>query len=145
MTNLGQLGEQFVCSYLQSQGWKILHQRWRCRLGEIDIIALAASVIFVEVKTRSLSNWDQNGLLTINLQKQAKIWGTALSFLAEFPEWSEYPCRFDVALVSGQKIDSAVSCFQALPKEIELHQTICWQGYELTLIEYLMAAFEVSS
>ncbi len=37
--SIGELGEQFVAEWLQAQNWVILHHRWRCRWGEIDLIA----------------------------------------------------------------------------------------------------------
>ena len=37
--DIGILGEDFVAQWLQAQGWTILHRRWRCRWGELDIIA----------------------------------------------------------------------------------------------------------
>ncbi len=37
--DIGALGEDLVAKWLTQSGWNILHRRWRCRLGEIDIIA----------------------------------------------------------------------------------------------------------
>ncbi len=106
MTTIGELGEQIVAEWLQSQGYSIRHYRWRCRWGEIDIIAENESsntLVFVEVKTRSDNNWDEGGLKALSLAKQQKIYQTAQLFLAKHPPLAEYYCRFDVALVTYQK------------------------------------------
>lgn len=53
---VGALGEQVAVEYLIGQGWAILSRNWRCRYGELDVIATdpaARTVIFVEVKTRT--------------------------------------------------------------------------------------------
>lgn len=53
---LGALGEQLAVDHLRGLGWEILARNWRCRYGELDVIAaepLAGTVVFVEVKTRS--------------------------------------------------------------------------------------------
>lgn len=49
----GQKGEAIAAQYLRQQGYEIVQMNWRCRLGEIDVIAQQGdTLIFIEVKTR---------------------------------------------------------------------------------------------
>jgi putative endonuclease len=141
MNTIGELGETIVLAWLNSQGGKVLQQRWRCIWGEIDIIALVNSetIAFVEVKTRSLRNWDEGGLLAVNPKKQSKLIKTASLFLAKSPQYSNLFCRFDVALVSYQK----ASANQALTQEIVLGKPVFYYGYQWILHQYLEAAFDL--
>ena len=54
--NLGQFGEEKAVKYLISSGYEILCQNFRCKAGEIDIVARdrarSGLIVFVEVKTR---------------------------------------------------------------------------------------------
>lgn len=51
---LGQSGEELAVRYLMLNGYVILHRNFRCRIGEIDVIASKDDVLtFVEVKTRN--------------------------------------------------------------------------------------------
>jgi putative endonuclease len=53
---LGAFGEQLAVEHLMTLGLQILTRNWRCRYGEVDVIALeptAHTVVFVEVKTRT--------------------------------------------------------------------------------------------
>lgn len=53
---VGALGEQRAVEHLQGLGLRILARNWRCRWGELDVIALESdsdTVVFVEVKTRT--------------------------------------------------------------------------------------------
>lgn len=53
-TQLGALGEQLAVEHLRGLGLQILDRNWRCRYGELDVIAAdAGTVVFVEVKTRT--------------------------------------------------------------------------------------------
>ena len=55
-TELGALGEQLAVDHLIGQGLRILARNWRCRYGELDVIAAdpaESTVVFVEVKTRT--------------------------------------------------------------------------------------------
>lgn len=51
---IGKLGEDLACKYLQDKGYKILERNFEARQGEIDIIAKDKNeLVFIEVKTRS--------------------------------------------------------------------------------------------
>lgn len=99
----GQLGEEWVAQWLTQQGWGVVAQRWRCPWGEIDLVMhQAATLVFIEVKTRSRGNWDGDGAQAITPQKQERVRQAAALFLSHHPQWQSAPCRFDVALVRCQ-------------------------------------------
>jgi putative endonuclease len=53
---LGAMGEALAVDHLSQMGMRILHRNWRCRYGELDVIAVdeaTRTVVFVEVKTRT--------------------------------------------------------------------------------------------
>lgn len=53
---LGMHGEDLACDYLEKNDYIIVERNFRCKLGEIDIIAkdvLKDELVFIEVKTRS--------------------------------------------------------------------------------------------
>jgi len=146
--DIGTLGEDLVAQWLQSTGWIILHRRFSCRWGEIDIIAQFQdakldnlTLAFIEVKTRSSGNWDAGGRSAITVQKQAKLWRTAQMFLSEYPEKADYPCRFDVAIVYCQRISKKLISVIASQEVIASSS----DGVNnLTLQEYIPAAFDVN-
>ncbi|MDD7541137.1 MAG: YraN family protein [Mobiluncus porci] len=52
---LGLAGEDMAVWFLEASGYEIVDRNWRCRIGEVDIVALTPEMqlAFVEVKTRS--------------------------------------------------------------------------------------------
>ncbi|WAC07340.1 MAG: YraN family protein [Thermodesulfobacteriota bacterium] len=51
---MGKRGEKLAIGFLKKLRYKILEKNFRCKFGEIDIIALQGNtLVFVEVKTRS--------------------------------------------------------------------------------------------
>jgi len=149
--NKGALAETLVAQWLVEQGWEILEKRWHCRLGELDLVAYRspsraetpANLAFIEVKARSSGNWDADGMLAVNAQKQAKLWRSAQLFLATYPSLAELPCSFDVALVHCRRratghIDRALQ----ISSPVELGKGVAIAGYILTLKQYIPAAFD---
>jgi putative endonuclease len=136
---IGRLGEQLVSQWLEEQGWLILFRRWYSRWGEIDIIARSQTVellAFVEIKTRSQNNWDADGALSITTSKQTKLCQAAALFLGKYPDFSDYYCRFDVALVSCQKFSDRNN------HNNYLSSSICEEEYQFILYNYIESAFD---
>jgi putative endonuclease len=141
---LGKWGEDVISFWLEKQGYKILHRRWHCRYAEIDLITQhleSSTLCFVEVKTRSLNNWDENGILAINFPKQQKIRLAGENFLGRYPVFSTGNCRFDVALLTYQKIYSPVFNPEIATFSPDEKNIINYQGYEFTIVDYLKNAF----
>ena len=78
----GNAGEDLACEVLRRQGYRIIWRNYRCRYGEIDIIALRdGRILFAEVKTR-LSDGFGHGRESVGWEKQNRIRRAAQFFLA---------------------------------------------------------------
>ena len=92
---LGRWGEERVADYLRTRGWDLLAAGWRCRFGEIDLIARDGDYLcFVEVKLRRTDAFGSAGAF-VDRRKQEKLRATAQLYLAEHPTGLQP--RFDVA------------------------------------------------
>ncbi|MEU4577260.1 YraN family protein [Nonomuraea sp. ATR24] len=84
--DLGRHGERLAADYLRSQGMTIIDRNWRCRRGEIDIIAEdGATLVVVEVKTRS-SRSHGTALESVRPAKVARLRALAATWLAAQPQ-----------------------------------------------------------
>ena len=104
MPQNGSLGEQYAAQALQKKGYRIADMNFRCRYGEIDIIAENGDCIaFVEVKTRHTGSL-VSGFEAVTASKQRFIIRTAEAYLLR--NGSELQPRFDVAAVEydGERI-----------------------------------------
>ena len=98
----GKLGELAAGRYLRENGYEIITANYRCRLGEIDIIAKQNKYIcFVEVKTRS-ENYKYAPADAVTFSKRKKIIAAAKLYIASHNV--DLQPRFDVAEVSLRKI-----------------------------------------
>jgi len=95
----GLAGEAAVARYLREKGYELLASRWRCRLGEIDLVAKKGDRIsFVEVKLRK-SGSRSLPREAVDCKKQAKLRAAAKLFIARYPQYAEHYMQFDVAEV----------------------------------------------
>lgn len=82
---IGALGEQLAVEHLATQGLRMLTRNWRCRYGELDVIAeevATNTVVFVEVKTRTGDGF--GGLAeAVTAQKVRRIRRLAALWLTE--------------------------------------------------------------
>ena len=90
----GAMGEILAARFLRDKGYGILSSNFRCRFGEVDIIASDKRyLVFVEVKTR---REDARYLPreAVTVTKQRKLLQTAAMYMSRFP--TELQPRFDV-------------------------------------------------
>ena len=79
---IGELGENYAKKFLINNGHEIISTNYRCRTGEIDIIAKEQNyIVFVEVKYRRNLRYGYPRE-SVNLKKQNKIKSTAIFYIA---------------------------------------------------------------
>lgn len=98
---IGKEAERSAETWLISQGLHLIQRNMRCRVGEIDLIMCDGNtLIFIEVRHRR--NMDFGGAaVSVDWRKQRKLLRAARFFLAANPNWSTYPCRFDIIAFEG--------------------------------------------
>jgi putative endonuclease len=92
---LGNWGEEIAAKYLLEQGYQIQEKNYRCKQGEIDLIALDGRVlVFIEVKTRrnSIYGLPQEA---IDKRKINRLFMVAQNYL-HINKLVNQNCRFDV-------------------------------------------------
>ncbi|MBR2974947.1 MAG: YraN family protein [Clostridia bacterium] len=115
MTNnkiLGNQGEGLAVKYLKKHRYKILFTQYRCRVGEVDIVAQAKdkTYVFVEVKTRnSLTKGLPREAVTPS--KQRTIVKCAQLFVLD-NKINGASIRFDVIEVTNGEINHIVDAFR---------------------------------
>ena len=100
--SLGNKGEKTAATYLESKGYKIIERNYRCKLGEIDLIAEKDNlIVFVEVKTRSNDKFGK-GFESVVHKKIDKIRKVAMLYLIQKDLQKEI--RFDVISIDNNVV-----------------------------------------
>ena len=105
-------GEDLVAEWYVKRGYDIVERNWRCRQGEIDIIASRDSVLVIcEVKTRATADFGSPAL-AVDANKQQRLRRLAAHWLSENPT-TRASVRFDVAAVVGPKEDVSLEVIES--------------------------------
>src|SRR4051812_11513637 len=95
MNEAGTGAEDLCAQLLRRAGLRLVERNWRCRHGEIDLIAEEGeTVVFAEVRMRSGKNFG-GAAESVTVAKQSRLLAAARLYLTRRPESA---CRFDVFL-----------------------------------------------
>ncbi|MBN1656937.1 MAG: YraN family protein [Anaerolineae bacterium] len=93
---LGRHGEELAARHLEEKGYQILARNWRCRAGEIDLIALDGDdLAFVEVRTRRGQAYGSPEE-SITPAKQARL----VALAQEYVQAEEWPGNWRIDVVA---------------------------------------------
>jgi putative endonuclease len=110
---VGTAFEQKAAEFLIRNGYQILYRNFRCKTGEIDLIAKSEGYLcFVEVKYRSGIS---KGFPAeaVNLNKIRRITRTAQFYMLLHNIPQETPCRFDVVVILESDISLIKNAFDS--------------------------------
>jgi putative endonuclease len=94
----GDAGEELACEHLRRLGLRILARNYRCRAGEIDIVAEdRGTVVFVEVKERRGESHG-SAVDAVTALKRLRVIRAARTYAA-IHGLSDAPLRFDVVAI----------------------------------------------
>jgi putative endonuclease len=104
---VGKKGESIAVRYLKKQGFKVIEQNYRSKVGEIDIIAREKhNLVFVEVKTRRSRSFG-SPKWAVTPQKQKAISMAALYYL-KMTNQTNAAARFDVVSILARGEDTQI-------------------------------------
>ena len=100
MNRNGSHAEDVAAAYVQQRGLKVLVRNYRCRFGEIDLIARdGKTLVFIEVRMRTSDRFG-GAAASITAAKRRRLVAAARHYLAAAGR--DRPSRFDVVLLRGE-------------------------------------------
>lgn len=110
---VGNAYERIAGEHLQSLGYEILEYNFRCRQGEVDLVARHGEYfVFVEVKYRKNANKGQPSE-AIQTTKKRRISRCAQQYLYQH-RLQDVPVRFDVVSILDKEISVLQNAFEYL-------------------------------
>jgi putative endonuclease len=96
----GEQAETLAAAFVESCGLRIVARNYRCRYGELDLVARDGdTLVFIEVRRRA-GNRFGGAAASIDAAKREKLLKAARHYLAELA--APPACRFDAVLLSGE-------------------------------------------
>src|SRR5690606_1715195 len=93
--------EEAACAYLERHGIQTLLKRYRCRLGELDLVCRdGTTLVVVEVRARR-SDGLVSALASIDARKRRRIILATRHLLMQHRQWHGRTLRFDVIAIEG--------------------------------------------
>ena len=100
---IGTEKEKMAGAYLEENGYEIIEYNFRCKQGEIDIVAKDGGyLVFCEVKYRS-GTTSGTPFEAVDYKKQRVISRCALFYISKHRLY-DAACRFDVISVTNEEI-----------------------------------------
>lgn len=100
---IGQHAEERAARHLCAAGLFLLHRNYRCRLGELDLVARdGATLVVAEVRLRASTRFG-GAAASITRAKQRRIVLATRHLLARYPSLQRLPIRFDALLVPADE------------------------------------------
>jgi putative endonuclease len=105
---LGEHGEHLAIGLLEAAGYRILERNWRCRSGELDIVAAEGStLVFVEVRTRRNTGTFGTPQESVDSRKQAQVRKTAVAYLHQTGR-HDSRMRFDLVAIELDRTTGSI-------------------------------------
>jgi len=104
---IGWLGEDIATEYLKQNDYKICHQNYQTRYGEIDIIAEDKDEVCVIVEVKTYKGGQVDPRLIITPTKLRRLKNLANAYRGEY-NLEDVQFRFDLIIVKHGKIDEHI-------------------------------------
>ncbi|MFD0671762.1 YraN family protein [Cohnella sp. GCM10027633] len=112
---VGRMGEAAAADYLTRLGYRMLERNWRCRFGEIDLIADdGGTLVFVEVRSRTNPTRFGTAIEAITDRKRRQVREVAAYYLMKRQAGKDTSVRCDAVAVTFRS-DGTVSDLKHVP------------------------------
>ncbi len=118
--DIGKKGEEIAFSFLRRKGYRVVDRNWRCKMGEIDIIAMdGETLVFVEVRSLKMHRNLRTPEESVTIAKKKRLLNAARVYLGKNGLWHR-KVRFDIIGVMFEKQGHRISHEQDIFWESEV-------------------------